>query len=190
MTHGNETAGKPMTRILIIGCPGGGKSTLAVRLGRALEIPVVHLDRLFWRTGWTNVTSEEFDRQLEEALMQDAFLMDGNFSRTLPRRLERAQAVIWLDYPRVTCLTGALWRVLRTYGRTRPDMGEGCPERFDPEFLEYIWSFRERILPEVLEAIEKAPDVHLFRLGSRRACNAFFRRAVREGGVFLPESGA
>ena len=175
---------QPMTRILIVGSPGSGKSTLAVRLGRALSLPVVHLDRLYWRAGWRSVPNEEFDRQLEAVLAQDAFLIDGNYARSLARRVEQSQAVILLDLGRVACVLRALRRILLCYGRTRPDMGDGCPERFDRAFLKYIWTFPSLILPETLETIAAHPGVRLIRLRSRRACRAFLKQVQRENGIY------
>lgn len=172
---------EPIHRILIVGSPGSGKSTLAVRLGEALSLPVVHLDRLYWRSGWTSVSGEEFDRLLERELARDRFIIDGNFSRTLSRRMECSDAVILLEYNRITCLLGALRRVAKTYGKTRPDMGEGCPERFDRSFLTYIWTFPERVFPETYEAIAAHPEVRLIHIRSRRECRALLQRA-RDGG--------
>lgn len=174
---------RPLTRILIVGCPGSGKSTLALQLAALTSIPVVHLDRLYWRPGWTNASSEEFDRTLEQALAAEQFIIDGNFSRTLPRRMAAADAVILLDLPRLQCLFGALMRVARSYGKTRPDMGSGCRERFDAPFLQYIWHFRARQLPETLEEIEAHPEVRLIRLRSRRACRAFVAQVARDGEI-------
>ena len=114
-----------MRRVLVIGCPGAGKSTLTRALAETLGLPAVYLDRLWWKSGWINRTRAEFDARLDAALAGDAWVMDGNYLRTLPRRLERCDAVLFLDYPRRLCLFRALRRILRWRGRTRPDMAEG-----------------------------------------------------------------
>jgi len=132
-----------MERIMIIGCGGAGKSTLARQLGEKTGLPVVHLDKLFWTPGWVSVTEEEFDRRHEAALAQERWIIDGNFNRTIERRLERCDTVIYLDFSRVACLLGVLKRVVTTYGTVRPDMGEGCPERIDFEFLQWVWNFNK-----------------------------------------------
>lgn len=130
-------------RILVLGCCGSGKSTLSRRLGALYGLPVVNLDKLFWKPGWVESTKEEFRALLDEALRQDAWIIDGNFSGSMPWRLEYCDAVIYLVLPRLVCLWGVVSRVAKSYGKTRPDMGEGCPDRFDWEFIKYTWNFEK-----------------------------------------------
>lgn len=161
-----------MRRVLVIGCPGAGKSTLTRALAETLGLPAVYLDRLWWKSGWINRTRAEFDARLDAALAGDAWVMDGNYLRTLPRRLERCDAVLFLDYPRRLCLSRALRRILRWRGRTRPDMAEGCPERLDPAFIRWIWDFHRTQRPRVLELLDGwKGEAHIFR--SPAQCVAF-----------------
>ena len=132
-----------MERILIIGCGGAGKSTLARQLGKKLDLPVVHLDTLFWKPGWVQESREEFDRKLSVELEKPKWILDGNFNRTMPQRMAKCDTIIYLDFPRLTCLMGVVKRIVTTYGKVRPDMGEGCPERFDFEFLRWVWDYNK-----------------------------------------------
>jgi len=132
-----------MERIIIIGCSGSGKSTLARALKEKLGLPVVHLDQLWWKAGWKNVTQEEFDSRLAMALNMDKWIIDGNYSRTIPQRLEKCDTIIYLDFGRWECLLGMFQRVLGSYGKVRPDMAMGCPERFDWDFIKFIWNFNK-----------------------------------------------
>lgn len=132
-----------MERILIIGCSGSGKSTLAVALGEKLGLPVVHLDQLWWKEGWRNVTREEFDSRLAMAMNMDGWIIDGNYSRTMEMRLAKCDTVIYLDFNRWACLRGMCQRVFGNYGKARPDMAQGCPERFDPSFVKWIWDYNK-----------------------------------------------
>lgn len=132
-----------MERILIIGCSGSGKSTLAVALGEKLGLPVVHLDQLWWKEGWRNVTREEFDSRLAMAMNMDGWIIDGNYSRTMEMRLAKCDTVIYLDFNRWACLRGMCQRVFGNYGKVRPDMAQGCPERFDPSFVKWIWDYNK-----------------------------------------------
>ena len=132
-----------MERIMIIGCGGAGKSTLARQLGEKTGLPVVHLDKLFWRPGWVSLSREEFAAVHRAAIAGERWIMDGNFDRTIPERLARCDTVIYLDFSRLTCLLGVAKRVLTTYGKVRPDMGDGCPERIDWEFLKWVWNFNK-----------------------------------------------
>jgi adenylate kinase family enzyme len=168
-------------RILILGCSGGGKTTLACRLGEITGLPVVHMDKLFWKPGWVKTPNDQFDPILTDALSRDAWIMDGNFGRTLPLRLDYCDAVIYLDYPRIVCLTGILTRVLKSYGRTRPDMGDDCPERFDWEFIKFTWNF-EKIQGAKNKAILRARGKPVVWLRSRRAADKYLR-ALQRGAV-------
>lgn len=164
-----------MRRVLVIGCPGAGKSTLTRALAETLGLPAVYLDRLWWKSGWINRTRAEFDARLDAALAGAAWVMDGNYLRTLPRRLERCDAVLFLDYPRRLCLFRALRRILRWHGRTRPDMAEGCPERLDPAFIRWIWDFHRTQRPRVLELLSAwKGEAHIFR--SPAQCADFLNR--------------
>ncbi len=162
-----------MERILIIGCGGAGKSTLARALGGKLNIPVVHLDKLFWRPGWVSISREEFDSLLARELEKNAWIMDGNFGRTLQTRLGKCDTVIYLDFGRLTCLAGVLKRVCQSYGKVRPDMAEGCPERFDLDFLKWVWNFNKKNRVEFYRLISEYKTVSVIVLKNRRQVNRF-----------------
>ena len=130
-----------MRRVLVIGPCGAGKSTAATELGRLLDLPVHHLDQLHWREGWVESSREELEAVLAPILASERWLIDGNYGGTMAARLERADTVVYLDYPTWLCLWRALKRVLRFRRQVRPDMAPGCPERFDPEFFRYILTF-------------------------------------------------
>jgi adenylate kinase family enzyme len=143
-----------MRRVLILGCPGSGKSTFSKQLGAATGIPVVHLDQMYWRAGWVEPTREEWMQQLGAALVEPAWIMDGNYGNTIAVRLALADAVVYLDYPAHICMWRAVRRSVLGWGRGRPDMAVGCPERFDLKFLMYIATFRRAKLPRILRSLE------------------------------------
>ena len=162
-----------MERIIIIGCGGAGKSTLAQKLGEKLDIPVVHLDKLFWKPGWVEMPKDEFDELLRQEMAKERWIMDGNFNRTLPERIARCDTLIYLDFNRFTCLMGVLKRVLTTYGTVRPDMGEGCPERIDFTFLKWVWNFNKNKREGNYRLLNEAAHAETIVLKNRRAVKKF-----------------
>jgi adenylate kinase family enzyme len=159
-----------MRRVAIIGCSGGGKSTLALALGERLGLPVVHLDNLFWRPGWTESPIEEFRPGVEAAAAGEAWVMDGNFIAASALRFARADTIIWIELPTWLCLWRAVARMLLSFGAVRPDLAPGCPERFDLEFYGYILSWNRVIRPKMTRALETfAPNARVIRLTSDAA---------------------
>src|SRR4051812_46282904 len=112
-------------RIVLIGSSGAGKSVLAVKMGQIMGIPVVHLDQMAFQPGWIQIPDAELDAKLSRALAKKAWVMDGNYRRTMERRIHHADTVVLLDFPRLLCIWRVLKRVARSYGRSRPDMAEG-----------------------------------------------------------------
>jgi adenylate kinase family enzyme len=137
-------------------------------MGARMGLPVVHLDVLSWSPGWVQIERAAFDRLLAAALRKKRWIIDGNFGRTMEWRISRADTVVFLDLPRMVCIWRVLWRVVKGYGRSRPDMGPGCPERLDWEFLKFVWNYPERNRPKTLEKIAKAAkEKQVFHLKSR-----------------------
>lgn len=164
-----------MERVLIIGCGGSGKSTLARQLGEKTGLPVVHLDKLFWHPGWVESPPEEIDEKIQQVLEEPRWIMDGNFNRTLPKRLEYCDTVIYLDFSRWACLMGVMKRILTTYGTVRPDMGEGCPERFDLDFLKWVWNFNKSKREQYHAMLSGLDGKEIFIFKNRREVAAFLR---------------
>jgi adenylate kinase family enzyme len=131
-----------MQRVLVIGSPGAGKSTLAHALAARTGLPLHNLDRMHWLPGWVERDRSEGLTELRGVLAQERWIIDGNYGSSLPERLIRADTVVWLDYPTHLCLARVFKRWWRYRGRTRPDMTEGCPENLNLEFLHYVLVFR------------------------------------------------
>ena len=165
-----------MDKILIIGCPGSGKSTLARALKEKLGLPVVHLDQLWWKNKWEHVTREEFDSRLAMALNMDQWIIDGHYSRTMSMRLSRCDTIIYLDFDRWECLLGAMQRLAKYHGKTRPDMGGNCPERFDWNHMKYIWNFNQNNRAMLYGYLAQAKHAEHIVLKSRREVKAFLQK--------------
>lgn len=138
-----------MQKVLVIGCSGAGKSTFARRLRDITGLPLYYLDRLWHKADRTHITREEFDRVLAEWLARPAWILDGDYSRTLPQRLEACDTVFFLDFPLEVCLAG----VENRRGAQRPDM-PWVEEELDAEFLQYILDFGQAQLPAIRAMLE------------------------------------
>jgi adenylate kinase family enzyme len=145
-----------MTKVLVIGSGGAGKSIFARHLGKLLNIEVIHLDALYWRPGWGETPRDEWRKVIEQLVKRDAWVIDGNYSNTLDLRLEACDAVIFLDTARWICLWRVLKRVIVYRGRTRPDMAVGCHERLDWGFIRWVWNYNSRTRPQVLEKLKQS----------------------------------
>lgn len=128
-----------MKKILIIGSPGSGKSTLAVQLAEQLNLPLIHLDKLNWLNNDTTLRKIEFDLALAEVLEKEQWIIDGNYNRTLSKRVEYADTIIWLDLPRVICIYGILKRYLK--GKLIKKHLHGNPNKLEPDFFEICLEF-------------------------------------------------
>ena len=165
-----------MERIMIIGCGGSGKSTLARELGEKLKLPVIHLDQIFWSPGnWQHLERDTFDERLRQEMEKPRWILDGNYDRTLPMRLEKCDTVIYLDYNRFVCLFGWLKRVIANWGKTRADMGPHCNERLDPKFAKWLWTFnkKNRRKYHAILAEQKNKEIYIFK--NRRQLRKFLR---------------
>jgi adenylate kinase family enzyme len=157
-----------MQRILVIGSPGAGKSTLARRLAETLELPLIHLDREYFGPGWAMPSRPEWRERVKALVARPAWVMEGNYASTFDIRVPRATAIVWLDVPRWICARGVLWRVASNYGRVRADLGPGCTERFDWSFMRWIWSYPRRMRPQTARMLERLrPDQRAYVVRSR-----------------------
>ena len=154
-----------MKKVLVLGCSGSGKSTFSVQLGELTGLPVIHLDALYWKAGWVSATEEEWDHIIDNLVELDTYIMDGNYARTLNKRLIDADTVYFFDYPRLLCIYRALKRRIIYHGKTRHDMAEGYNEKIDFEFLKWIRNFNNRNRKKIIETLDKVKDskqVHIF----------------------------
>ncbi|MBP1886926.1 AAA family ATPase [Sinorhizobium mexicanum] len=156
-------------RVLVIGCSGGGKTTLARRLSEHCDLPFVSMDReFFWLPGWISRAREEQRKLIAAKVAEAQWVMDGTNPSTFDLRLPRADIVLWVRMPRLRCLIGVARRWLKWRGAARPEMAEGCPERVSWEFVRYIWTFERKFVPRIEEALQKhGPGVPVLQIRSR-----------------------
>lgn len=166
-----------MKKIILIGSGGAGKSTLAHKLGKLMNIDVYHLDSMFWKKGWVPISREELIQQQKQIFAKDSWIIDGNYSSTLELRLEAADTIIFLNLPRVQCVYRVIKRRIQYHNRTRPDMGEDCKEKLDMEFLKWVWMFPKSKKPNILSKLrELANDKQVIILNSSAEVNKFLNQ--------------
>ena len=143
-----------MKRILILGCCGSGKTSFARQLHAATQIPLIHLDREYWLPNWTEPPREEWNRIVADLVQRETWIMDGNYSSSIHTRVPRADTIILLDRSTQTCFLRVCKRVFSNYGKVRPDMSEGCVERFYFGFMHYVLMFNLRNRKMLLHLVE------------------------------------
>lgn len=142
-----------MKKVLVIGCPGSGKSTLSRALQKRTQLPLFYLDRMNWNPDRTTVEREVFRKRLQAVLQQEEWIIDGNYASTMELRLQACDTVIFLDYPTQVCLDG----VRERQGKSRPDM-PWIETQEDSEFIEFIERYHQESRPQVMQLLEKYAD--------------------------------
>jgi len=150
-----------MKRVVIIGCAGSGKTSLAKTLSALTGNPVVHIDTILWtcegRT-WIKRPTEEIRELIQSATAGDSWIFEGEGYSNISSRICRADTLIFLDLPTATCLMRVIKRMILTYDQPRDDLAQGCRERFDFGFLKWVMEYRKTTRPKALQLLLDAPN--------------------------------
>ena len=139
-----------MKKVIVIGCPGSGKTTFAEKLRDKTGLPLYYLDAIWHRSDRTHISREDFDARIKEIFAEDEWIIDGNYSRTIESRIIAADTVFLFDLPTEVCLQGAIDRL----GKERYDV-PWVDRELDPKFREEIECFANNKLPEIFNLLEK-----------------------------------
>lgn len=164
-----------MNRIIVIGCPGSGKSTFARGLCDKTGLPLYYLDMIWHKSDKTNISREEFDLRLSQIINRDKWIIDGNYNRTLDIRLEKCDAVFLFDLPTNTCMDGVRARI----GVKREDM-PWIEEEFDEEFKQWIVDFPQKCLPEIYDLLKQHQNKNIIIFKTREDADAYLEKLRSE----------
>ena len=163
-----------MKRILVIGCPGSGKSSFARELQRRLGIPLHHLDMMYWNADKTTVEKRVFLERLSAALERDEWIIDGNYSSTMELRMQKCDTVIFLDYPLEVCLGG----ISERRGKARSDIPWIESEEYDKEFVDFVKNYESQSRPQVMNLLNKYSYKNIFILKDRNDAKSFLDKIL------------
>ena len=163
-----------MKKIIVIGCPGSGKSTFSQALHKITGIPLFHLDMLYWNADKTTVEKSVFLERLFDVFSQSHWIIDGNYASTMELRLQQCDTVIFLDYPLAVCLDG----IQERRGKPRNDM-PWVENNEDAEFIQFIKDFQSQSRPRVMELLHKYSQKNIHIFTSRTETDAFLLQMQR-----------
>ena len=157
-----------MKRILVIGCPDSGKSVFSRKLNQQTNIPLVHLDNLYWKADRTTVPKEEFIASLQKILDKNEWIIDGNYGSTMELRLGKCDTVFFFDLPTEVCLDG----IRRRMGKARSDI-PWVETQTDDEFEDFVRSFNTETRPRIIELLANFSHLDVIRFSSREEADEY-----------------
>ncbi len=159
-----------MKKVIVIGCPGSGKSYFSKELKALTNIPLYHLDMIFHREDGSQISREDFDNILKDIFKKDEWILDGNYQRTLEMRLKECDTVFLLDYPTEVCISGANKRV----GTKRDDL-PWVESELDKDFEQKILNFSNEKLPKIYELLDKYKDKNIIIFKTREDSEKYIK---------------
>ncbi len=158
-----------MEKVIIIGCPGSGKSTFGRKLKQITGLPLYHLDMLYWNEDKTTVPKEVFIKRLQAVMCNSKWIIDGNYGSTMEMRIKECDTVFFLDYPTEVCLAGIKERV----GKPRSDMPWTESNNTDEEFIAFVNNYNSLYRPDVVTLLKKFSSKNIIVFNSREEAEKY-----------------
>ena len=169
-----------MKKVIIIGCPGSGKSTFARKLNKVTNLPLYYLDMMYWNEDRTIVEKNVFLNRLDDAMSNSEWIIDGNYGSTMEYRMSKCDTVFFLDYALDVCLEGIESRK----GKPREDMPWFETDNTDEEFITYIKNFTNDSRPKIISLLKKYSNKNIFIFHSRKESEDFLENYCK-GEIFI-----
>lgn len=164
-----------MQKILIIGSNGAGKSTFSYALAEKLDLPLVHIDQIYWRGCWDVTPREEFEHMVALEAQKEKWIIEGNNIKSLEGRLQYADTVFWFEFPPLICIFNIFKREWHYRGKVRPDLPDACVSKLRLSFLRYAWLFNKRNRARIIELLKRYPHIEVIRFTGRRQVKSYLR---------------
>lgn len=155
-------------KILVIGCPGAGKSTFAKKLAEVLLLPLYHMDSMYWKKDGTHITRNELKEKLNRIFLDDEWIIDGNYRNTLEMRIKECDLIFFFDMPVDVCLNGIKNR------KNRTEMP--CDLPVNDEFISFVKNFGTDTKPIILEHLNKFPDKKVVTFNSHKEADDYLEK--------------
>lgn len=159
-----------MKKVIVIGCPGSGKSYFSKKLAKVTKLPLYHLDVIYHKVDVSEISREEFDNFLNDVFKKDEWILDGNYQRTLEMRLKECDPCFLLDISTYECLKVAYERA----GTARDDL-PFIENELDKEFEKRIIDFSNEKLPKIYELLNKYNDKNIIIFKSRQEAEEYIK---------------
>lgn len=173
-----------INRISIVGGPGTGKTTLGNMLSEILEIPVLHIDGLFYEPNWVERDKDERDRKILEFAKKERWIIDGNYRSTLKQRIDKADLIIFLDYSNLARMKGIFQRFFKYRGKEREEI-PGCKEKMDYTFIKYTWNYNKNKRSSLIDFLNSVDQNKIITFKNRNKLNKWLKDVEKTKSIQL-----
>jgi adenylate kinase family enzyme len=164
-----------MKRVMIIGSNGAGKSTFSYELSKRTKLPLVHIDKIYWRNRWEVTPKEEFDKIVMLEAQKPNWIMEGNNIRSINQRLQYADTVIWFEFSPILCIFNIVKREIKYRNQVRPDMPDECVSQFNMKFLREVWRFNQINHTTIEKILKSDTKIQVIRFTNYRKVRDYLR---------------